>query len=83
VAVIGWASTNFKNMTPKEKALELFEKYNKSEILFYQVDKMGAIEASLIAVDEILHFMDLFNLDLEMKIQHEWWMAVKAELRSI
>ena len=70
-------------MTSKEKALELFEKYNKHDILFHQVDKYGAIKASIIAVDEILHFMDLFNLDLEMKVQHKWWMDVKAELKSI
>jgi hypothetical protein len=69
-------------MNAKEKAKELFDKYNKGEYLFHQVDVNGAKEAAIIGVDEILHFMDVFNLDIEMKHQHKWWLDVKSELQS-
>jgi len=67
-------------MTPKEKAAELIVNYQlKCKSLNYKQAKQCAI----IAVDEILYFMDMFNLDLEMTHQHKWWQQVKIEIEHL
>jgi hypothetical protein len=76
-------------MTPKEKAEELVDEYRlvliKSntdageEILCTLLAK----ECALVAVDEILDFMDRFDLDFEMKHQHKWWKEVKEEIEKL
>lgn len=64
-------------MTPKEKALQLVEKFS----LVASHQNINA--CAIIAVDEILYFMDMFNLDLEMKHQHKWWQQVKEEIENL
>lgn len=76
-------------MTPKEKAEDLVNEYRM--ILMDEDTDCGneilcsliAIKNAKIAVDEIMYFMDKFDLDLEMKHQYEWWHKVKIELASL
>jgi hypothetical protein len=70
-------------MTATEKAKELVDKYNLLQRNFYkdQDPSYGyAKQCAIIAVDEILYFMDMFNIDLDMKVQYEWWKKVKQEI---
>lgn len=74
-------------MTPKEKAEELVNKYRMvlmdedtdcgNEILCSLI----AIKNSHIAVNEILEFMDKFNIDLPL--QYFGWHEVKIELDAM
>ncbi len=68
-------------MTAKEKARELFDKFNKGEYLFHQVDVNGAREAAIIAVDEILK-LDLRSSPYQSITPYEYWDKVKLELQS-
>jgi hypothetical protein len=63
-------------MTAKEKAEELIRR-------FYSIGAIECKQCALIAVDEIMHFMDVFNLDIEMKHQHKWWQKVKQEIEKL
>lgn len=76
-------------MTPKEKATSLVDEFRL--ILIKSNTDAGeeilctllAKECALVAVDEILDFMDRFDIDLEMKHQHEWWKKVKTEIEKL
>ena len=74
-------------MTPKEKARELFDKFNKGEILYWQVDKFGAIEAALITVNEILEVVSYDNNYKATWITDEetstYWVDVKNEIKKL
>jgi hypothetical protein len=73
-------------MKAKEKAEELVNKYNSLQRGFYKDQDASygyAKQCTIIAVDEILHFMDMFNIDLEMKHQYEWWKKVKQEIENL
>jgi hypothetical protein len=87
-----------KTMTPKEKAKELFDKYNKGEYLFHQVDINGAKEGAIIAVDEILSARPLepnhvdwddcgathqYWYEAQKDEALEFWNNVKSELQSL
>ena len=73
-------------MDAKEKAEELVNKYRM--ILMDEDSDCGneilctiiAIKNSHIAVDEILEFMDKFNIDMEYVHEAKWWRLVKCEL---
>ena len=73
----------------KEKAEELVNKYRI--ILMDQDTDCGneilctiiAIKNAHIAVDEILEFMDKFNIDIEYAHQAKWWTNVKIELDNM
>ena len=67
-------------MTPKEKARELFDKFNKGEILYWQVDKFGAIEAALITVDEIINNDGFTRFDAYLT---EYWKEVRKEINKL
>lgn len=76
-------------MKAKEKAEELVNKYR---IILMDEDtdcgneilcSLIAIKSSHIAVDEILDFMDKFNIDMEYKHQAKWWRKVKVELDAM
>jgi hypothetical protein len=69
-------------MTPKEKAEELYCKYDslfKAPFKKHQQIK----NCCLIEVYKILYFMDLFNLDLNMSVQFEWWKKVRSEIEKL
>jgi hypothetical protein len=74
-------------MTPKEKAIELVDKYNNS-IMSFLSDNMkyqNAIKCALIAVDEIIKTDMLIDEDtFVMKPSYlEYWMEVKQELLNL
>ena len=64
-------------MTPKEKALELYEKiyYQLPSILADKVQDCAAQECALIAVDEIIESCNFVN---------KWyWQEVKKEIQNL
>jgi hypothetical protein len=62
-------------MTPKEKAIELIDKYDST--LTYLESKSKAKQCALIAVEEILS-ANLFNTD-----ENEYWLQVKTEIENL
>jgi hypothetical protein len=68
-------------MTPKEKAEELYCKYDSLFKAPYK-NHQQIKNCCLIAVDKILYFMDIFNLDLNMPVQFEWWKKVRSEIEN-
>jgi len=71
-------------MTPKEKAIELF---NKMDMIIYTDQdnwKSQCIRCALVAVDEIIEaidfdWMEVQNLDSE----HRYWLQVKQEIEKL
>lgn len=76
-------------MTPKEKAEELFSYYNSiliNEIRHAAARNYAAYECALIAVNEILENMMLFEepFDAGLKIHHRYfWEEVKQEIEKL
>ena len=73
-------------MTPKEKAIELVDKYHKGEpYLSYA----GACRCALIAVEEILDYGNLFDSTMELVSNCQpiqtlyYWEQVKIELTNL
>jgi hypothetical protein len=69
-------------MTPKEKAEELVNKYNKgSDLLYWSLNWIQAKECALIAVDEILK--DREEIDGMRVINDPYWLEVKQEINNL
>ena len=73
-------------MTPKEKAIELFDKmfepnnhYMNKNI---EIDKIIAKECALIAVDELIEFTYNYT-DYNEKSTKEYWQEVKHEIEKL
>ena len=64
-------------MTPKEKAIELFDKFNKPDTTHYPYVH-NAQQCALIAVDEILSVI-LINLNDDV----DYWAEVKQEIENL
>ena len=72
-------------MTPKEKALELFDKFNKPDATHYPYVH-NAQQCALIAVDEILNGYEFDSLDIENKRIMDninYWDKVKQEIEKL
>ena len=75
-------------MTPKEKALELIQKYNiatwiKFDEIKYLTTIPNAKECALIAVDEILNeFPQGFKGNFEER-RKQYWQKVKTEIEKL
>jgi hypothetical protein len=70
-------------MTPKEKAIELLNKYNSLQVSFYknQDPSYGyAKQCALIAVNEIILAMDNVMLPNPFK---QYWNKVKQEIQAL
>lgn len=75
-------------MTPKEKAQELFSKYNRkglhqiSNVINRIIRKEMIKQCALIAVDEILssHYKVLSGVNTSV---YEYWQEVKRELQML
>jgi hypothetical protein len=65
-------------MTPKEKAIELFEKFNKPDTTHYPYVH-NAQQCALIAVDEIKSLL----YDADRMIQYDYWYEVKQEIEKL
>jgi hypothetical protein len=64
-------------MTPKLKAEELINKYldaNYSDLSIY-----GALSCALIAVDEILNYLEVYGFSTQI----EYWQEVKQEIEKL
>jgi hypothetical protein len=75
-------------MAPKEKAIQLVRNFMQIDSDSEKFDgfRMGffyAQRCALIAVDEVLYFMDKFDIDLEMAHQYKWYKQVKKEIENI
>ena len=68
-------------MTPKEKAKELYNKFNPHCLTksFYgdDIERQSTKQCALIAVDEILN-AHLFDLD-----EKQYWQQVKQEIENL
>ena len=72
-------------MTPKEKAKELIQKYLKMNDglieEFIPIPKEGAKQCALVAVDEIIHYLEIvLGVDKE---DFEYWQEVKEEIEKL
>lgn len=73
-------------MTPKEKAIELFDKYDS--FLYKEYNNLEAKKCALIAVDEIIsqwEYIDTYLSDLggELNINLKYWYGVKQEIEKL
>lgn len=67
-------------MTPKEKAKELFDKFNKiKHSVSTHVQKERAKQCALIAVDEIIDAIDKSLIDSDI----EFFKQVKQEIEKL
>jgi hypothetical protein len=77
-------------MTPKEKAIELFDKFNKPDTTHYPYVH-NAQQCSIIAVDEILNTLKIFpEKDTTSKsvVNYSvsrivYWVQVKQEIEKL
>jgi hypothetical protein len=67
-------------MTPKEKALELVQKYFKANHQPYGFK--DAKQCALIAVDEIINAIDWHEFETPNK-ELEYWQEVKQEIEKL
>jgi hypothetical protein len=65
-------------MTPKEKAIELVDKFS----LVGLQQRNEGIQCALIAVDEILLIRNIGILELRYAYR-EWWEEVKKEIEKL
>ena len=77
-------------MTPREKAIELVNKYFLSDI---DIDWYDSIDCALIAVDEILNMnlclpivltiQDEQDIENSIKLLSEYWKEVRKEIQRL
>jgi len=74
-------------MTPKEKALQLVEKFKPlcGGYLGGKINKAFAKQCAIIAVEEILNFLnELFTEDyLSNLLEKQYWQQVKTEIENL
>jgi len=79
-------------MTPKEKAIQLYQKHFSMIKIESPIDKVSSIpyvkECALIAVDEILEFMEADDFDSDTcywanHIKMKYWYEVKQEIEKL
>jgi hypothetical protein len=73
-------------MTPKEKALELVNKYyhHKKRPLFrFWKDISNSKDYAIIAVNEILNALLIGDIDIWDREQIEYWYEVKLEIENL
>ena len=69
-------------MTPKEKAEELFDKFNNPDRTNYPYYSHNAQQCALIAVDEIMNVLDQHLNEKQFKIMN-YWEEVKEEIQAL
>ena len=71
-------------MTPKEKAIELVEKYNKKyDLLYWTLNWIQAKLCALIAVDEVLNDDWFIPNREDLLARKEYWEEVKKEINNL
>ena len=72
-------------MTPKEKAIELFNKFNFDIRPFSELgywDRDAAKKCALIAVDEIIEVLELVEYSKVIALRY-WYALVKQEIEKL
>jgi hypothetical protein len=72
-------------MTPKEKAQELLDKFNKDDLLFWEINMIHTVRIWLIAIDEIINNNSKIpgNVNGLHTIENtSYWQEVKQELEN-
>ena len=76
-------------MTPKEKAIELVDKFNKPDTTHYPYVH-NAQQCALIAVDEIIEVTapccdryEPYYLELKAEMTQQYWQDVKQEIEAL
>jgi len=71
-------------MTPKEKAIELF---NKMDMIIYTDQdnwKSQCIRCAIVAVDEIIKAIDFDWMEIQnLESEHRYWEQVKNEIEKL
>lgn len=75
-------------MTPKEKAIELVNKFIEFTRVFddcsgWVDDIISAKQCTLIAVDEIMNALPPFTYGLEFVAKIDYWQEVKQEIENL
>ena len=76
-------------MTPKEKAQELFDKFNNPDTTNYpyihdaQQCALITIEEILEEVDEILEALKVFDITFNYILIRDYWLEVKQEIKKL
>lgn len=66
-------------MTPKEKAMQLFDKM----IVDFSIDKWQTQQCALVAVDEIINYLTT-SLDVQTSLNAvDYWREVKQEIQKL
>ena len=65
-------------MTPKNKAIELYDKIHSSDIL---MDKVNSKKCAFICIDEITNLINESSLDGGNTLK--WWSKVKQEIDKL
>ena len=68
-------------MTPKEKAIELFDKYDS--FLYKEYNNLEAKKCALIAVDDILNCIEHMNIEFNLNLSSSDWKEVKQEIEKL
>lgn len=70
-------------MTPKEKAIELVNKYNNNDHLYYSITIEQAKICALIAVDEMLNADWFIPTKEDFTRWSDYWKEVKQEIEKL
>jgi hypothetical protein len=74
-------------MTPKEKAEELFDKFNNPDRTNYPYYSHNAQQCALIAVAELIYFSSNQSLSVDFDgdyyCDHDFFVEVKKEIEAI
>jgi hypothetical protein len=72
-------------MTPKEKAIKLFEKFLRTDTVdnYSYVGNLVAQQCALIAVDEIIDSNPMYYTGFEYESNLEYWLEVRQEIENI
>jgi len=65
-------------MTPKEKAIELFDKFSLG---YYHVQ--NAKRCAMIAADEVINTFDISPTDISSRWNVIFWQSVKKEINKL
>jgi hypothetical protein len=78
-------------MTPKEKAQELFDKFNNPDRTNYPYYSHNAQQCALISVDEIIEATNMHQFAISNDkesiptkiVNHPYWQEVKKEIEAL
>jgi hypothetical protein len=70
-------------MTPKEKAIELVDRFDSIDVLGEEHNGYIAQQCALIAVDEIIASNPIAFDEDDNCIEKNWWKEVKTEIEKL